>query len=895
MAANSVSVFLPFKADYAKSSRASCKLCSSTITKDDLRLASVTISTRFDGQMVRWFHYSCFFEKNRPKSYLEIESFDELRWEDQEKIKKKLGSVGSFGPTSKISDFSVEYASTGRASCKVCENGLSKGELRISGMGHDERYGTVKKWYHPKCFKEHLEEFGFCHDVKNVSGFSSLDSSDQSMLSEVIGKVKKARKKPDTVSNENEQKPAKKAKTGKSELNNLSAQNKRLWKLIDKLKTVERKEVKTFVEVNVTEMPRGESDLFQCAADLLLFGAIEACPECGSQIFAKSDAYHCSGQISAYTSCLYTSKDIKRRAFKIPKDLVDEDSVFLKFSYVPSVRIFPEVAAVASKSVFDNNTQSNMSQKELEKRDNKWKSELKSMKVVVKGGAVVDPESGLSDSHHVLICNDTEPKQPYSSILNYVDIARGINSYYRLQILESDENKGLKKQYHVFRAWGRLGTTIGDTKLEKFYSKDSAIANFEEVYFDKTGNLWVERKRFVKKAGKFAPVEVEYSENAAEMKNIKQDFDSGESKLPLQVQELIRMIANFENLKKDMAEYEIDMEKMPLGKLSRNQINEGYKLLTEASLLLSDAACGQDSSWKMKVLDVSNKFFSVIPHDFGMRRAPLLDSHDIINEKCRMLDNLAEIETAFKLFSNVSASGQAEDGQSQSMLDSYYGKLKCIIEPLGTETEEYKNIKTYVTNTHAPTHSHYTLNILDIFELNRKIENMTFKPFESWTERKLLWHGSRTSNFGSILSKGLKIAPPEAPVTGYMFGKGVYFADMVSKSANYCQTSPENNVGLLLLCEVALGKPHCLTAADSDIKKPPFSTYSLFGMGKSCPDPEGFIKTQSGCVIPCGAPIESEIKKSDLLYNEFIVYDTAQIKLKYLVKVEFNYSIADLI
>ena len=32
-----------------------------------------------------------------------------------------------------------------------------------------------------------------------------------------------------------------------------------------------------------------------------------------------------------------------------------------------------------------------------------------------------------------------------------------------------------------------------------------------------------------------------------------------------------------------------------------------------------------------------------------------------------------------------------------------------------------------------------------------------------------------------ILSKGLLIAPPEAPVTGYMFGKGIYFADVVTK------------------------------------------------------------------------------------------------------------------
>lgn len=84
-----------------------------------------------------------------------------------------------------------------------------------------------------------------------------------------------------------------------------------------------------------------------------------------------------------------------------------------------------------------------------------------------------------------------------------------------------------------------------------------------------------------------------------------------------------------------------------------------------------------------------------------------------------------------------------------------------------------------------------------------------------------------------ILAQGLRIAPPEAPVTGiytsntrirdidiiirffttiiifssigYMFGKGIYFADMVSKSANYCVTSKSNPVGLLLLCDVALG------------------------------------------------------------------------------------------
>ena len=81
-----------------------------------------------------------------------------------------------------------------------------------------------------------------------------------------------------------------------------------------------------------------------------------------------------------------------------------------------------------------------------------------------------------------------------------------------------------------------------------------------------------------------------------------------------------------------------------------------------------------------------------------------------------------------------------------------------------------------------------------------------FLDFKDHGNRMLLFHGSRMSNYAGILSQGLRIAPPEAPVTGYMFGKGCYFADMSSKSANYCWADRSNPKALLLLCEVSLGK-----------------------------------------------------------------------------------------
>lgn len=49
------------------------------------------------------------------------------------------------------------------------------------------------------------------------------------------------------------------------------------------------------------------------------------------------------------------------------------------------------------------------------------------------------------------------------------------------------------------------------------------------------------------------------------------------------------------------------------------------------------------------------------------------------------------------------------------------------------------------------------------------------------------------------------IRPLPTLQTGYMFGKGIYFADMVSKSANYCHASQGDPIGLILLGEVALG------------------------------------------------------------------------------------------
>lgn len=134
------------------------------------------------------------------------------------------------------------------------------------------------------------------------------------------------------------------------------------------------------------------------------------------------------------------------------------------------------------------------------------------------------------------------------------------------------------------------------------------------------------------------------------------------------------------------------------------------------------------------------------------------------------------------------------------------------------------------------------------------------------------------------------------PWLGYMFGKGVYFADMVSKSANYCFTNRNNNTGLLMLCEVVLGNEdqrHKILSSDSQLPRTlPKGKYSAIGCGRHGPCPKKNITTGTA-TVPQGKGVDTGIQNDKgytLQYNEYIVYDTTRIKLKYLLRTKFNYK-----
>jgi len=281
--------------------------------------------------------------------------------------------------------------------------------------------------------------------------------------------------------------------------------------------------------------------------------------------------------------------------------------------------------------------------------------------------------------------------------------------------------------------------------------------------------------------------------------------------------------------------------------------------------------------WKSKVHEASTRFYSIIPST----RPVVMDTEQVFHQRVEMMECLLELELATSLLKK-----QVDDDRDPN--DKNYESLRTELKPLDKKSKEWDMIQKYITNTHAETHKSYDLELLDVFDVSRSTEQAHFKHWEKNANRQLLWHGSRITNWVGILSQGLRIAPPEAPCTGYMFGKGVYFANMVSKSANYCFTSHSSPTGILLLSEVALGKMYEITHSEYMEKSPP-GTQSTKGCGGTYPEPADNVKLDNDCIVPLGKPSKKE-RQGSLLYDEFIVYDVSQIRMKYLLKVKFKWK-----
>ncbi|KAL2419796.1 Poly [ADP-ribose] polymerase 2 [Exophiala dermatitidis] len=498
---------------------------------------------------------------------------------------------------------------------------------------------------------------------------------------------------------------------------------------------------------------------------------------------------------------------------------------------------------------------------------------------------------------------------PYDATLSCSDSYHNANKFYRMQLLVHTETD----EYHCHSRWGRVGDK-GQSRAFGNGTLANAIREFEKRFKAKNGNVWKHRDKPTT-PDKYTYIEMNYedSDDEEEQDDDQQptprskqadkvkDMPKIESKLPESVQRLMNLIFNNQLFESIMVDLDYDSKRMPLGKLSKKTLLQGYEVLKELAALIANPA-PLSLSYNMAIEGKSNKYFSLVPHVVGRKSVPVLSTLDLIKREIELLEALTDMQLANEIMKAANIDKPAKQ-EKLHVIDRQYEKLGLReMTPVKNNTTEYLEILNYLRHSVGSTHG-YKYQLEDVFRIERdgEADRLNSSPYAKLgrkSDRRLLWHGSRCTNFGGILSQGLRIAPPEAPSSGYMFGKGVYLADMSSKSAGYCFHTNSGGTALLVLCEAELGAdPLRLAHADYDAgeRAKKAGSISTFGMGRTVPqrwkDASCINKGLKGVKMPdvvtkpAGPSAEPN---ASLCYNEYIVYDVAQIKLRYLLRVKIN-------
>ncbi|KAH7913845.1 hypothetical protein BJ138DRAFT_1145132 [Hygrophoropsis aurantiaca] len=519
----------------------------------------------------------------------------------------------------------------------------------------------------------------------------------------------------------------------------------------------------------------------------------------------------------------------------------------------------------------------------------------KMVTVVKRGAAPVDPVSHFVVTHQVY----SNAQGVWDAMLNQTEVGSNKNKFYVIQLLHPIGNDSASLLY---TRWGRVGEN-GQSQVKGPWPSITAVSEFKKQFRSKTGVSWESRQGMVAGKGKYTWLERSFDdEDKPEENDSKEDVIIPDSKLHPELQTFCNLIFSAKLIDAHLSSMNYDANKLPLGKLAKSTVLNGFAALKKLAEVIEtpNGDMAKSLGGMQKACEqLSGEYYSIIPHAFGRTRPTVINNMDLLKKELDLADALGDMEVASKLITTSISTD--DNGNPLNPLDVHYNSLGLsFMEPIATTGKEFQTLSRYVTDTHGATHQYIQPTILHAFRVEREMET------KAWTEagydklgpgdRMLLWHGSRTTNFAGILKQGLRIAPPEAPSTGYMFGKGVYFADMMSKSANYCYAYLSGNIGVLLLCEVAVRPFLEQTGANynADHQCKTAKKRATKGIGMTQPtnwQDAGMVlenKELEGCYMPKGPPSQVPTPGAYLQYNEYIVYDPSQIRLRYLLMVKMS-------
>lgn len=254
------------------------------------------------------------------------------------------------------------------------------------------------------------------------------------------------------------------------------------------------------------------------------------------------------------------------------------------------------------------------------------------------------------------------------------------------------------------------------------------------------------------------------------------------------------------------------------------------------------------------------KLFTVIPRKMGNVRDYLANKQEdfaqIISKEQDLLDVMR---------------GQIYVKPDNEPVVTVEKKQQTILEELGLEMEEATTddialIKTLMSESAGKFRKAWRVkNIKTQDRFDRFVAENDIK------DTRLLFHGSRSENFWSIIKTGLVLRPTNAVITGKMFGYGCYYAPKCAKSIGYTSLSGSywahggNNTAYMALFDVAYGTPYDVYNFDSKYYNLDYNKLQQFKTGANC--------------------LHAHADKGMLRNDEIVVYKEDQMTIKYLIEI----------
>lgn len=307
-----------------------------------------------------------------------------------------------------------------------------------------------------------------------------------------------------------------------------------------------------------------------------------------------------------------------------------------------------------------------------------------------------------------------------------------------------------------------------------------------------------------------------------------------------------------------------------LQSLARQTVEKNYKvksnIVTQKMVDTAQELLDSMVDFKGTVNEFNNKLlelFSIIPRKMKDVSDYLVSTKDDFNQKI-----IEESDILDTMRSQVYVKDVQEDTTKNNINHDM-----TILEALGLEIEE-------VTDDEISMIKDLMNESKDKFKRAWKVTNhKTQKRFDDFvsthhiTDTRLLFHGSRTENFWSILQTGLVLRPTNAVITGRMLGWGIYFAPKCKKSIGYTSLSGsywakgDNNTAYMALFDTAYGVPYDVYNFDSKYYTFNYEKLQQAKKGADC--------------------LHAHSEAGMLRNDEIVYYKEDQMTIKYLIEIGY--------